>query len=337
MTIGFNGTFTAIADIFTTLTECCANLQQDFEDTWTILADIKQTITTDFNGTFTALAVVMGGFDILVDFSGVYTAAAAGFNGTYTALADLKNTITVDFDGTFTSINALTACLAIPLSAGTNITSPGYYCLTNDVTGSFTITANNVVLDLSNRTVSSGGIFVLTGTNRTVKNGRLNSSSSGIVLTSNANTLLSELLITNATTVAITSSGTPVDNRIEDVVIESCVAGLSSTNDVNFQIKNLSINDTTSFGMSFTQNNNPSLYKVTIMNTDSNGLEMTNVTNANVTDVTLNTVTNAGIITFGTTERCTFENIVVCNSPNISFGMSLNLSLIHISEPTRPY
>ncbi len=201
ITTDINGTFTAIAaivagscdlsgvyttlnDIDTTLTTCCSNIQNDFEVTWTILADIKQTITTDFNGTFTAIAAI-----------------SLDTNSTFTALADIKNSLTTccsklqnDFNNTWTILANISnsGCSNIPITqadinaAGGSlaINNPGNYFLVEDIiaagamgSGIITINSSDVTLDLCNRSLSgtpgnsTSGIFINTSTNVSIKNG----------------------------------------------------------------------------------------------------------------------------------------------------------------------
>ncbi len=90
---------TALLREFTSaVNKCCALLQSDFQQTWTILAD--------FNGTFTAL--------INVDVS---------FQETWSVLADIQNTLTIccenitrEFQETWTILGNLTATATVDLS-----------------------------------------------------------------------------------------------------------------------------------------------------------------------------------------------------------------------------
>ena len=144
----FDATFAALEDITATLTDCCATIQNNFNDTFTAIAaistttvmiavdfspiftvlnDINNTLTTccanitnEFNGTFTALNTinnnVLATFTALSDISNTLTECCASieinFNGTFTAIA----AIDTSFDATFTAIadvrNTLTACCA---------------------------------------------------------------------------------------------------------------------------------------------------------------------------------------------------------------------------------
>src|SRR4029078_13523664 len=76
--VDLSGVFTAIADLKSTLTECCAEIKLDFEGTWTILAgldfDCSTTVIIDLNGVFTVLANLDLSCTAEVDLSGVFTA-----------------------------------------------------------------------------------------------------------------------------------------------------------------------------------------------------------------------------------------------------------------------
>ncbi len=108
--------------IFTALNRCCAILQQDFRETWTIL-------NAGFNGTFTAIqdinADTSGTFSLLADinnslticcgnitreFQETWTILGAGFNGTFSVIAEINT----DAAGTFSVLadinNSLTIC-----------------------------------------------------------------------------------------------------------------------------------------------------------------------------------------------------------------------------------
>ncbi len=117
----FDATFTAIAELQNTLTACCAQTQQDFDNTWTILAAIENTIITDFNSTWTILANIssVNTFTAIAELQNTVTACCAqtqqDFDNTWTILAAIENTIVTDFNSTWTilanisSVNTFTA------------------------------------------------------------------------------------------------------------------------------------------------------------------------------------------------------------------------------------
>ncbi len=221
----FNPTIETILEITTLFNSCCNQLQQDFSETFTTLNDIKNTLTTcctlaqsEFDATFTALADLKNTlsaccFETTLEFQGTWTILAAAFNGTFTATADIKNTLTSccniiqnDFQATLSVISSLSsiclfACSAIPITAPTTISTPGYYCLAADGAGPIIINANNVTLDLNNHTLagsgigSGSGIIVNSGNNRIIKNGKIRNFDTAILCNSNINTLINTLEI----------------------------------------------------------------------------------------------------------------------------------------------
>ncbi len=214
ITTDFNGTFTAIAAISTgscdlsgvyttltsiesTVTTCCATIQNDFDFTWTILADIKQTITTDFNGTFTALNACCnqtfvdfnGVFTSLtdikntltIDFNGTFTALNAccnqtfvDFNGVFTSLTDIKSTLTIDFNGTFTALNACCNQTFVDFNGVFTSLTDIKSTLTIDFNGTFTVLnailnqtvcspvlITQAMVDTTGFTITQPGVYIL--------------------------------------------------------------------------------------------------------------------------------------------------------------------------------
>lgn len=86
-----------------------------------------------------------------------------------------------DLKGEIARINGCVISIPIATDAFT-ITQPGNYCLTADVAGPLTITADNVILDLNNHAVDGGtnGIVVDGQENVIIKNGRVQNCTNGI-------------------------------------------------------------------------------------------------------------------------------------------------------------
>ncbi len=92
---------------------CCAELEADFNGTFSELIDIKAELVADFNGTFSMLEALLacpcaagscdlnGAFTMLV---AIETTLVADFNGTFSVLADLEALIIDDFNGTFSEL-----------------------------------------------------------------------------------------------------------------------------------------------------------------------------------------------------------------------------------------
>jgi len=103
----FRHTWTQFEDLKPTITECCADLENNFRETWTILEDLQTTITDccailedDFRQTWTILEA----FEQLVE---------EKFRGTWTLLQDLERSFTApcaqaeeDFRETWTILEA---------------------------------------------------------------------------------------------------------------------------------------------------------------------------------------------------------------------------------------
>ncbi len=132
-------------------------------------------------------------------------------------------TITTDFSTTWTLIDAITSkldivvppCNAQVLTGPQTITQPGYYCLANDCTGTFFITAANVVFDLNNHTISGGtdGISI-TGDTVTVLNGTIQGMSDhGIVIQGSGCTLANCTLVEN-------SAGIFIDTVAQTTIVD---------------------------------------------------------------------------------------------------------------------
>ncbi len=298
---------------FTALNACCTNISNDFQATWTILASLSTTITTAISNNSTT------------------TIITNGFNGTFTALnaccTNITNefqqtwTILAGFNGTFTAINALaSACVVTPLTAGTNITQPGYYCLSNDIVGSFTITANNVVLDLNSHAVSTGGIFVLTGTNRTIKNGNINNSNNGIVLTSNTNTEINNISFTNCPAVSAITATSSIGTAILNVYVQNCLRGVSNTNDISLLINNLTIENSLHVGITLTSCNQGILSDVIINNGSSYGISLTSPVATKVSASTINQCVGVGVDVVGTALECVFDHVACTNMSLLNSG-----------------
>jgi hypothetical protein len=153
--IDLNGVFTVLADIKDTLTECCAETKADFEGTWTILADIENKL--DFFSTFTFIVTGTFILTVTVDFTDV-------INTITDCCAEIKQ----DFEGTWTMIEDCCACEPVPLFQSdvdpvTNailLTVSGVsYCLAENITGTISITGDNVTIEGNNRLVT-GRIFI---------------------------------------------------------------------------------------------------------------------------------------------------------------------------------
>jgi hypothetical protein len=124
----FEGTFTALNEIKNTLTACCAELELDFDGTFSVLATLITSVTCDFTSVFTISTNFEGTFTALNEIKNTLTTCCAAleldFDGTFSVLATLITSVTCDFtsiftistnfEGTFTALNeiknTLTTC-----------------------------------------------------------------------------------------------------------------------------------------------------------------------------------------------------------------------------------
>lgn len=307
----FIGTFSVLADIQNTFTTCCVTIQNDITGTFTTLDDILNTLTACCN-------------EITNEFNQTWTILAAGFNETFTSSAEVKTTLTTccqqietNFINLFVALENLatactgTGCNAIPITTPIAITVPGSYCLANDIIGSIVINASNVTLDLNNHTISGtglgggNGIVVNAGTNRVIKNGRITNVDTGILCSNNIQTLMNSIVIETA-----------------------FVEGITVNNGSAIQLDSLITTSILGIAVHFTGNNNSALIDnstVTIsregfvFDTISNGLvKNCNVLDCGTPDVVLAGATVGGFsVTTGNSiqfENCSVKNYVAFDS-----------------------
>jgi len=100
--------FTSISDLKETITECCADLEKDFQETWTILESFEEITCDKFEQTWTILN------GLKIDINNITATAATDISGVFTAIADLKETLTEcceelkeDFRETWTILNSI--------------------------------------------------------------------------------------------------------------------------------------------------------------------------------------------------------------------------------------
>jgi hypothetical protein len=269
----FNNVFTALEDIRSTLTECCAAIDRDFNATWTILVSgfgDTFTLLTDIRGTLTECCA-----EIDRDFNATWTILGNGFGGTFTILNDIRSTLTEccaeiqhDFDGVFTVLENLSCGQIQQITAPTTITSPGVYCVANQINGSIAILSSNVVLDLNQQIITGDGITLISVIgpvqNIEIKNGTLlnGNSSTGISLIGSIdrinNVNISDIQIINdaiGSALAIQMNGAS-NVRVVDVFISGgrnitevvSVTGLTQRDNVEFvnmQIANVTLTSAT--------------------------------------------------------------------------------------------
>ena len=82
-----------LSSVFTALNACCTNINSEFQQTWTILANLTVTASADLSAVFTAL-------------NACCTNINSEFQQTWTILANLTVTASVDLSAVFTALNA---------------------------------------------------------------------------------------------------------------------------------------------------------------------------------------------------------------------------------------
>lgn len=120
-----------------------------------------------------------------------------------TTLTSCCETIATDFFTTGTlitrmesALDAITACNATPITATQTITTPGSYCLANDITGNLWIESPYVTLDLNGHTISGGANGIVIGCaahDCTVRNGRITGAGYAGIIVRGSNCTISNL------------------------------------------------------------------------------------------------------------------------------------------------
>lgn len=145
-------------------------------------------------------------------------------------------------------VDLLSLCNAIPITGKTTITSPGHYCLAQNITAAGPIInlsggSSNVVIDLNGHTLfpsSNAGIFVTGAHNNvTIENGSIIGASSGItIFASGAGH--NNIKISNVTVQGTTATAINV-NTVKDFILENCFLQNNNTNLNLSQVDNAQI------------------------------------------------------------------------------------------------
>lgn len=174
--------FTVLQDIKDTITECCSTMTEDFQNTWTILADIQGTITeccTDILNTLTNCGMPMAITQAMIPFT---------------------------------------------------ITEPGLYCVAENLDGTgfaqtIRIESDNVVLDLNQHQVlnlvGSSINPALGVSNIVIKNGAIRNAAIGISVQAN-NVIIEDVLFYQTGLDDILLNGLVEDTPIQNISIINC-------------------------------------------------------------------------------------------------------------------
>lgn len=228
----------------------------------------------------------------------------------------------IDFNGTFTVLASQLACSSHSLKAPTIINTPGTYCLANDVVGTFTINANDVTFDLNGHTIASSdvGILVNSGTNRIIKNGRIDAMAVGGIMASGCDTIsIQNILCTNCgTEFGITQGALIFNNRNSNICIDSlttntCANGIllnGSTNQLiqGCSITNSTLNNCFAAGVNATNVQDLIITDGIILGESSTAIFASSITRLQMSNLTLGPSSGTGLVLFSCSD-VTAQNI----------------------------
>lgn len=184
-------------------------------------------------------------------------------------------------------------CQPTQITAPITISSPGYYCLANGISGTITIASDNVVLNLNGHTINGEGgvgIAVEAGSARVIFNGIITNASSGIRINNVDSLTLSGVTILNG------QVGIQLTGISENISIE------------NFKISNM---DAEGIDGSTADLNTIFIHSGIVDNTEAEGMSLNFVIGLDMQDVTISSVDGLGGAFFvaGLADGCTFRNV----------------------------
>lgn len=290
-----------INELINLVTQCCAELTADFNETFTIFNKLEQEII----GTQTSI-------DSCCAF------ISNEFNGTFTVLDT--------FHGTFTVLEVIElsvlACKASIITTPTTISASGSYCLSNNITGTITIQSDNVYLTLGGNTISDGALIINASKGVNVSGGIIDASASlgAIQVINSSNVTLSSFTLINPA-----NDGIRCDNVTSLLVKNFAIRG-SGNNGISFInnpstaviLQNFDILNTTSNAVYFNTNISDITIKTGFMLT-SQGIRQeasSTISRMSFYNLTVNSVTNNTNYSFaflGTVLDLTFNNMVLSN------------------------
>ncbi|MGE0206554.1 MAG: hypothetical protein AB7R69_01770 [Candidatus Babeliales bacterium] len=150
-----------LRDILTILCDIQESCSTLFQETFTAIDQVEDVLCLKFQETWTILASITS-VTVYVEFNDL-------FAQTFTAIQEVQDVLCTKFMETWTILNCFTA---IPLVAAGTISNSGYYCVQNNIAGTITIAADNVIIDLNNK-VLTGNIVATSRTNVKVINGSI--------------------------------------------------------------------------------------------------------------------------------------------------------------------
>ena len=137
-------------------------------------------------------------------------------------------------------------CSGTPITGPSVISAPGYYCLSNDISGPVVINASDVSLDLNLHTISNPGgtaLLINAGTNRTIAGGGLAGSSS-FVIENSSSTYVHDVIIDGSGGVVGMMGLNSTDMTVVSVKIHGPLVGILLSGTSNCQVfRNINITD----------------------------------------------------------------------------------------------
>ncbi|MBI2775537.1 right-handed parallel beta-helix repeat-containing protein [Candidatus Dependentiae bacterium] len=154
---------------------------------------------------------------------------------TFSLILELKDTLTV-------------CGIPTPISSSTVITQSGTYCLTQDIVGTITINADNVILDMNNKQITGAVPLVISShQNILVKNGRITSpgvGGQGIQISSCFDVTFDNILLSTITNTALSISSCE-NVQVTNCVFIGCVLPISIASSIDTMLKNCTLRDNT--------------------------------------------------------------------------------------------
>ncbi len=133
--------------------QCCAQLSSGIE-----------ALQQDIDSRLEAIENAVEGIDIISQLE-ILESLIDNFDSAL--MTSLIDTTESGFDVITTQLDSLAACGSTPITAATTITTPGNYCLDQDITGNITIASSDVTFDLNGHTLA-GSVIINTGLSRIV-------------------------------------------------------------------------------------------------------------------------------------------------------------------------
>lgn len=303
ISVDIDGVFTVLNDIDQDIIDTRTILCEKFLETWTILENIDQDVIDTqtilcekFFETWTILQ------NIDTEITGVFTA----ISNVDQDVIDTRTILCEKFLETWTILDVLSCGAETPITAPIVITTPGSYCLANDIVGTVTIDADRVLLNLhGHRILGSGNkIEIMNHTDVTIRDGVIEGLS-GI----------------GAEVIACTNI------TIEGVDFINNATGVFVISTTGFHLDDATFREHTGSAIRLEDTNNSSITRTSAtFNAVGEVVALFGCSNINLAEVQLNN--NSGIadnltgIQLTAVYNCTINNVSINNNVHISGGFS---------------